>query len=105
MSVSKTPLPSAGRFEHYIASGVLGAAVLTLVLLITVFVYRRRSRREPIAVPSFTIVHTPWGRLKNMAWAVATSIVGLLASRVLAIDEHADHIVQALRAVLNYLLG
>jgi hypothetical protein len=104
MSVSKTPLASVGRLEHYIAYGALGAAALALVVLLAVFAWRRRSPRKPVAVPEYAIVHTPLSRLRNMAWAVATSVACLLATRVLGTDDQAGGIVQLIRAVLDALI-
>jgi len=105
MPASKTPLPSAGRFEPYIAYGALGAAALGLVLLLALVVWCRRSPREPIAVPEYAIVHTPWSRLRNMAWAVATSIACVLATRLLGSTDHADGIMQLIRVALDALIA
>jgi hypothetical protein len=103
VTASKTSLPSAGRLEHYIAYGVLGAAMVAVVVTIALVVCRRRGSREPIPLREYTIVHTPWSRLRNMAWAVATTVACLLVKRALDADHEAGGIVQVIRAVLEAL--
>jgi hypothetical protein len=100
---------SAGRFDRYMAYGALGAAVLGVVLLITFFVSRRHSSRNPIPIREYTIVHTTQSRLRNMAWAVATTVVCILVKRALDIAHQGAHqgdsIVQIIRAALEALLS
>jgi hypothetical protein len=104
MPVSKVPLPSAGRIERYVAYGALGAAALGLVLLIAFLVYRRRSPRPPIPIPEYAIVHTPGGRVRNMAWAVATTVVCILVKRALDVAQQEDGVVRLIGAVIEALL-
>jgi hypothetical protein len=88
---------------------VLSAALLCVALLITFFVSRRHSCRTPVPIREYTIVHTTRSRLRNMAWAVVTTIVCIFVKRALDGAQQAaqpgDGIVQIIRAMLEALLS
>jgi hypothetical protein len=96
---------SGGRFDRYMAYGALGAAVLGVILLIRFFVGRRYGSRNPIPIREYTIVHTTRSRLRNMAWAVATTVVCILVKRALDVAHQGDSLGQIIKAALRALLS